>query len=173
MPGPGFDARQVQAKAHFRLTGLHVLLIAIGFFGSVITIDVTMAILAVKTFSGVEAERPYEHGLAFNREIKAAQEQDARNWSVTQKIERGVDGLSRFSVYFQDNAGMAIAGLDVKMNLKAPADAKRDLSLDLEDHGAGMYHGAIHAQSGQWTLELVAKDQNAIVYKSLERISLQ
>ncbi len=172
MSGSRVDGQTINEKGQFRLKGFHVLMIAITFFGSVITVDVTMAILAIKTFSGIEAEKPYERGLAFNRDIEAAKVQDARNWNVTQHVIREENGRAKFSVRFQDNMRMAIAGLDVSVHVKAPADAKQDLNVALNDLGAGLYEGMIEVKNGEWILELVAKDPTGIVYRSSNRISL-
>lgn len=161
------------SETGFRLKGWHVLVIALGFFGSVITVDVVMAILAVKTFSGVEAEKPYESGLAFNKEIAAANAQNARGWTVTQHIARDADGTVTLTANFKDKTALAIGGLDVTMNLKAPADAKRDLSVLLQDRGAGVYNGMVEATAGQWDVEIIAKQNDDIVYRSVNRVILK
>lgn len=157
----------------FRLKGWHVLVIALGFFGSVITVDIVMAVLAVNTFSGVEAEKPYESGLAFNKEIAAANAQNARGWIVTQHVVRDTDGIVTLTANFKDKAALAIGGLDVTMILKAPADAKRDQSVTLQDHGAGAYDGKVEASVGQWDVEIIARKNNDIVYRSVNRVILK
>lgn len=157
----------------FRLKGWHVLVIALAFFGSVITVDVVMAILAVKTFSGVQTEKPYENGLAFNKEIAAANAQNARGWIVTQHVARDASGTVTLTANFKDKAALAIGGLDVTMNLKAPADAKHDQSVTLQDRGAGIYGGKVEATSGQWDVEIIARQNDDIVYRSINRVILK
>lgn len=173
MAETGHNEQAIRGKDPFRLTGAHVLIIAMGFFGTVITVDVIMAILAVRTFSGVEAEKPYESGLAFNREIEAAKAQDARDWDVTQSVIHEDNGTVKVSARFHDRMHIAINGLDVTVHLKAPADAKRDHVASLNDRGAGLYEGLIEIKDGEWILELLAKDQTGLVYRSSNRINLK
>ena len=54
------------------LTGRKVLLLLVGFFSIVFLVNGVMIHLALKTFPGVEDARPYERGLAYDREIAQA-----------------------------------------------------------------------------------------------------
>ena len=60
------------------LTGRKVLLLFIGFFSIVFLVNGVMIHLALKTFPGVEDQRPYERGLNYDREIAQARAQAER-----------------------------------------------------------------------------------------------
>ena len=76
----------------YRLTGRFVLVAIISFFVVVMGVNGIMAYLAVETFSGVQSEKPYENGLAFNRDIARARAQYAQGWSVNETISRSPSG---------------------------------------------------------------------------------
>ena len=75
-----------------KLTGLSVLLILVGFFGVIMVVNFVMAYYALHTFSGMQTEKPYESGLAYNRAISDAKAQVSRGWHVDARIERQADG---------------------------------------------------------------------------------
>ena len=162
-----------QSDRGFRLKGWHVLAITVGFFALVMTVDVVMAVLAVKTFSGVQTEKPYESGLAFNKEIANANAQNARHWTVTENLVRNADGFVTLKSTFKDDKGLAIGGLDITTTLKAPMDAKRDQVIVLNDRGGGLYDGTVEASAGQWDIETVAKQNNDVIYRSVNRVILK
>lgn len=161
------------SKNGFRLKGWHVLMITVAFFIVVFAVNIGMAVLAVKTFSGVQTEKPYENGLAFNKDIANAEAQNARHWTVTGELMRDASGLVTLKSLFKDDKSLAIGGLDVTTTLKAPMDAKRDHVIVLNDRGAGLYDGKVDVPAGQWDLEIVARDKDEIVYRSVNRIILK
>lgn len=160
-------------ESGFRLKGWHVLAITISFFVVVFSVDISMAVMAVKTFSGVQTEKPYENGLAFNKDIAAAGAQNARHWTVTGELTRNADGLVTLKSQFKNDESLAIGGLDVTASLKAPMDSKRDHVIMLADRGGGLYDGKADVSAGQWDLEIVARDKDEIVYRSVNRIILK
>lgn len=52
-----------------RITGWHVLIAVVLFFGVVIGVDTVFMVKAYSTFSGEVASNPYEAGLAFNKTL--------------------------------------------------------------------------------------------------------
>src|SRR5438445_8745481 len=93
------------------LTGTNVFLMLVGFFGVVIGVNVTMMKLAIATLPGTEVDSPYAAGLAYDREISAAQDQAARKWKVNAHIERRGDGDAVLLVEARDAAGQPLTGL--------------------------------------------------------------
>lgn len=163
----------ISPEAGFRLTGWHVLATTVTFFVIVFAVNIGMAVLAVKTFSGVQSEKPYENGLAFNKEIANAEAQTARQWAVTEELKRDADGLVTLNSTIKDSKGLGISGLEIIATLKAPMDAKRDHVIALMDHGDGLYDGRVEAPAGQWDIETVARKHDDILYRSINRIVLK
>lgn len=155
-----------------KLSGRSVLLMLIAFFVVVFGVNIGMAYLAVETFSGVQTEKPYENGLAFNRDIAVARAQDAKNWSVEDHIVRADNGDSTIDVRISDAQTSAINGLTVMVTLKAPADSHRDRRVELTNMGDGHYRGSTSSEAGQWDVETIAQQNGDIVYHSINRIIL-
>ena len=161
------------SESGFRLKGWHVLAITVTFFTVIFSVDIGMAVMAVKTFSGVHTERPYENGLAFNKEMARAEAQNARGWAVTEHIVRDASGVVTLKSIFNDDKGLAIGGLIVNTTLKAPMDSKNDHVIALNDRGDGIYDGKAEVSAGQWDVETVAQKNNDILYRSVNRVILK
>lgn len=163
----------MSSESGFRLKGWHVLAITIAFFAVIFAVNIGMAYLAVETFSGVQTDKPYESGLAYNKEIAKAESQNARHWTVTENITRDANGLVMLKSIFKDDQSRPITGLDVKTILKAPMDSKRDHGIALTDRGDGLYGGQADVPAGQWDIETIAQSNNEIIYRSLNRVILK
>ena len=160
------------ATQSFRLTGGMVLAILLGFFASVFGANFLMAYFAIHTFSGMQTERPYESGLAFNRAIADAQAQEARGWSVSASVDRATDGTVAVKASLLDAAKAPLSGYVVTATLRSPIDAKRDHALSLRDDGKGAYSGQANAEAGQWDLEIVAALNEKPLFRSVNRVIL-
>ena len=99
---------------NFRLTGSNVLVTIIAFFSIVFAANGIMAYLAVESFSGVQSEKPYENGLAFNRDIERARAQDAQGWRVDEAIIRKESGDVLLTIRIADSTQKPLAGLNIQ-----------------------------------------------------------
>ena len=171
LPTAARDPSAIQG-AERKLTGPHVLMILIGFFALVASVNAVMIYDALSTFRGEVTKHPYEEGLAYDSQIKEARDQAARNWKVEGSVKRGADGMAQIEVGAHDAAGAIIPGLQVEALLAAPADMKRDRLVRLEDAGGGVYRGAIDAASGIWDFELSASRDGKKLFQSRNRITL-
>ena len=61
----------------------------IAFFGVVFGVNVIMMRLAIETLPGTEVDSAYTASLAYEKEIAAAHDQDARDWKVDAHVQRG------------------------------------------------------------------------------------
>src|SRR3569623_2722493 len=113
------------------LTGTKVFLMLVAFFGIVSSVNVTMAKLAISTLPGTDVDSPYAAGLAYDREISAAQDQAARKWKVSAHIERRGDGNAELQVEARDAAGQQLTGLTFAGRLERPTDKRADMAVEL------------------------------------------
>src|SRR4051794_23771300 len=81
-----------QPRRSKALTGHRVLLMLLAFFGVVVAVNLVMMRLAIQTLSGTEVDSAYAASLAYQSEIAAARDQDARSWRVSAHVERNGDG---------------------------------------------------------------------------------
>jgi nitrogen fixation protein FixH len=155
----------------WRLTGPKFLAILLGSFAAVAAVNATMIYYAEKTFSGEVDPHPYEHGLAYNKDIVAAEAQDARHWQVAGHVSGG--GITKtVEAVFRDNANHPLPGLAVTAKLEFATDMNRDHTLALTESTPGVYRGTIAATSGQWDLVLEAKRDAKQVFRSRNRITI-
>src|SRR6202158_629834 len=92
------------------LTGRKVFFMLVAFFGVVIGVNLVMMRLAIQTLPGTEVDSAYSASLAYEKEIAAAHDQNARNWKVDAHIRRAPDGGATLQVEARDNSGMPVSG---------------------------------------------------------------
>jgi nitrogen fixation protein FixH len=155
------------------LTGRFVFIAVVSFFAVVIGVNVVMMRLAITTLSGTEVDSAYSAGLAYQREILAARQQNARDWKVDAHIERKPDGVAALNIRAQDRGGAPLAGLAVFARLERPTDRRADQAFEIAESGGGSYRGsAPSVASGQWDLVIEADTDGKRMFLSRNRIVL-
>jgi nitrogen fixation protein FixH len=150
----------------FRLTGWHVLAIVCAFFGVVIAVDVGMATMAYRTFSGEVADDPYDAGLLYNRTLAARRVQAALGWTAA--IERVQGGDVRVTV--KDRAGQPVEGLKVSAVLERPATEAGRETLAFVRAEPGVYEAKAGHLSGAWDVRVRAVDGQGRPFEAEERL---
>jgi nitrogen fixation protein FixH len=144
------------------------------FFGTVICANGALVYYALSTFSGEQEASPYEHGLAYDKDIAAALEQDARGWRVSVDALRSDAGpQSLIDVTMRDSRDQPLRGLAVTATLQFPADKKLDRRVALIEFSPGEYRADAHVQPGQWELVIDARQSGERVFRSRNRIILR
>jgi nitrogen fixation protein FixH len=155
------------------LTGRFVLIAVVSFFAVVIGVNVVMMRLAITTLPGTEVDSAYSAGLAYQREILAAHQQNARDWKVDAHIERKPDGVAALSIHAQDRSGMPLAGLAIFGRLERPTDRRADQAFEIAEGGGGSYRGtAQDVAAGQWDLVIEADAEGKRMFLSRNRVVL-
>ncbi|MCL2714070.1 MAG: FixH family protein [Alphaproteobacteria bacterium] len=157
------------------VTGAKVLGALVLFFGLVISVNVTMATLAMNTFSGEEEANPYAAGLRYDQEIAAAQAQVARKWRVDAHVTRAGDGAAQIEVVAHDADGAALTGLKFGGWLERPATKLGDRKFELSESDAGVYRGSLaDVATGGWVLVLEADSGDGVrKFQSREHLQLK
>lgn len=159
-------------KSGFRLTGPIVLVYLLAFFGTIAAANGALVYYALSTFSGEEEAHPYEHGLAYDKDIAAARTQATLNWKVTAHVAHGSQGQDIVDVTFRDAQSANVAGLAVTAALEFATDKQRDRHLRLSEVAPGHYRGSFAAESGLFDLTIDAERGGHAVFRSRNRISL-
>jgi nitrogen fixation protein FixH len=158
----------------YRLTGRHVLVWLIAFFGVVFVVNFTMMHYAVSTFSGLEDDSPYKNGLAYNTDLDAARRQNERGWHVEARMVRGSEGDLRFAIETTDAARAALSGLDGVMRLERPADRRFDHEVEIAPVGSGRYEAVFGTvEPGQWDAVIELRSKGEKQFVSRNRIILK
>jgi nitrogen fixation protein FixH len=155
------------------LTGRKVLVMLLAFFGVVIGANLVMMRLAIQTLPGTEVDSAYSASLAYDREIAAARDQDARHWKVDAHIARISRGGAGVEVEARDADGKPVSGLKFSGRLERPADRRADQSVAMREMGIGIYRGdAANIEAGQWDLVLEAESAGRRLFLSRNRVLL-
>src|SRR5262249_24051976 len=120
------------------VTGRMVLICFVAFFAVVAGVNAIMIRAAISTFGGVEMDNAYQPGLAFAREIAAAQTQDALHWDVRAKVFAGA-AATDVEVIAVDAAGAKLTGLAASTRLVHPADKRADHLVALREVAPGRF----------------------------------
>jgi nitrogen fixation protein FixH len=161
------------SRAPRPITGRFVLIAVVSFFAVVIGVNVVMMRLAIATLPGTEVDSAYSASLAYQKEIRAARQQDKRDWKVDAHIERQADGTSRLSVDTRAQDGAPLTGLSVFGRLERPTDRRADQALEMTESGGGTYHGIAHGvAAGQWDLVIEADRDGNRLFLSHNRVVL-
>ena len=155
------------------LTGRKVLFMLIAFFGVVIGVNMIMMRLAIQTLPGTDVDSAYTASLAYEKEIVAAHDQNARNWKVDAHIRRGPDGGATLQVEARDNNGKPMSGLKFQGRFERPTDRRADQPVELAEMGIGIYRGnAPLIAAGQWDLVLEGVAAGRRMFLSKNRVML-
>lgn len=129
-----------------RITGTHVLIGFVGAFGIIISVNVYLAVSAVKTFPGLEVKNSYVASQDFNVR-KAAQE--ALGWEISADHKDGVLSLS----ITDENGPVKVQSLTA--TLGRATTVADDLSPDFTFDGTA-YVAPVDLADGNWNIRMVA-----------------
>lgn len=136
-----------------RITGWHVLIGMVLFFGIVIGVDTIFMVQAYRTFSGEVASNPYEAGLAFNRTLAQRQREAAMGWSASVATPDGKSVVVKVA----DRDGKPLDGLSLTGVLERPATETGRQTLNFRSLGEGRYAASARLD-GAWDLRAVARN---------------
>lgn len=128
-----------------RFTGRHLAAIVIGFFAVVIAVNLTMATLASRTFSGALVRNGYVASQDFDDWSAAERRQAELGWTVAVRLDAG-----KLVVDARDREGAPITGAAVTAVLRHPIAADRAMKLKLRAGEPGGYVAPADVARGQW-----------------------
>ena len=155
------------------LTGRHVLLGLIAFFGVVFAVNGVLVRAAISTFGGVETASSYKAGLQFEHEVAVAERQDALHLQVSGTLRRAGAGQAVLDLTARDARGAPLAGLSADARLAHPADERLDRVIEVRSVAAGVFHGQAAAQPGQWDLIVDLYRGDKRLFRSQSRVTLR
>ena len=140
------------------------------FFVVLVSVLVPMAVIAVRTNTGVVTDGAYEKGLAYNKAIEASEQQARLGWKGAITVIPTSDNKVSASFDLQDESGKDIDDAVVKLYLVRPTQAGSDQQIDMKFEGKGHYTAeATLSAKGLWDARIGAmvKDKNFQVTKRI------
>ena len=143
------------SKRKRELTGRHVWIRLLVFFGTMLSVNIYFTVMAVKSFSGEDVPRSYRQGLDYNQTLESRASQTAMGWSAHVNTNN-----DKIIIEVRSANGEPIENLQLSASLHHPATLSNDEKLNFEKLGKGRYAATIFGLKGRWNLKAVAvKDQ--------------
>lgn len=153
------------------LTGRHVLVVFVAFFGLVFGVNAYFVRVALSTHTGVVANEPYRKGLTYNERIVADERQSGLGWKSD--IALGTEG-SPLAITLADATGIPVRGLSVSATVGRPATTGADVTLTLSETAPGTYSADLKGLAvGAYIANFEAGDGSRILYRARKRLWLK
>lgn len=151
------------------VTGRHVLIGLVVFFGVMFVANGLLVYYAVSTFSGGDRPNPYRSGLDYNATIAEAEQQAALGWTA----KADYDGnAGRITLHFTDSAAAPVTGLSLSGKLARPAVDTYDRAVTFREWREGFYVSDVALPAGNWVLSVESSKQEGAspIYRLKKRL---
>ncbi len=148
-------------------TGRHMLALVCSFFGVVIAVNVTMALFATGSWTGLVVKNSYVASQHYNELLAEARVQDAKGWTSALTY---ADGSLLFELRTRDGTGLSGARVDA--TLSRPVGVEQDHTIALTEDRPGVYRHGVTLARGIWNVEVLAHVQEGNPYRQIFRLYL-
>lgn len=148
-------------------TGRHMLAIMLAFFGVIIAVNLVMATLASKSWTGLVVKNTYVASQQFNRKAEAGRKQAALGWSGELAIRGG-----EIRYVLRDRAGSPVEVLGASALFRRPAYEAEDQTIALEASEGGAFVARHSLRDGVWIAEIDADIGADAPYRDVRRLVL-
>ncbi|MGE3830535.1 MAG: FixH family protein [Parvibaculaceae bacterium] len=137
--------------SEWRVTGRFVFVLLVAFFGVIIAVNLTMAVFASRTWTGLVVENGYVASQHFNSELEQLRRQDKLGWTQRLEVKDG-----NLVVEFTRRDGSPVSRLSVTANAMRPVDDREDTALGLIETRPGHYEAREKLGFGRWLIDVTA-----------------
>ncbi|MFK5979227.1 MAG: FixH family protein [Rhizobiaceae bacterium] len=149
------ELSQTENEKPREFTGKHMLAIMVAFFGVIIAVNIGMATIASKTWTGLVVKNSYVASQDFNAYLAAAAEQDKLGWQGGLTYKQGVIEFS----LIDENANPV--DLDtIFVEIGRPAFEQQDQKIELTSITAGKYRAEVSLSTGPWAFSVRGQKGN-------------
>jgi nitrogen fixation protein FixH len=153
-------------KREWQFTGWHMLFSMLAFFGVIITVNMTMAVLAGRSWTGLVVKNSYVASQHFNEDLVEARRQAARGWRGQLVVEP-----SGLNFELTDRTGKPVMLGDLTASVGRPASEAYDQTVVLKPVAQGRYRGDVALGPGIWAIKITGgSGENS--YRRDERIEV-
>ena len=145
-------------------SGWHMFWIMIAFFGTIITVNFTMAYLATSSWSGLVVKNTYVASQQFNGKVKEAKACVADGLDGKLSVE---NEALRYTLTRRGSPEMTAE--KVVAVLKRPVEEHEDVTVEMAHQGEGVFVAATALKRGQWIADITATSGETVVYRQAIR----
>ncbi len=146
-------------------TGWHMAAITVSFFAIIIAVNITLAIFAKSSWSGLVVENGYVASQSFNHDLEIARQQQALGWLFRFDVKRNAADIQ-----ILDRAGQPVRGLSVRMLLQRPTNDTEDKAFNLQERSPGRYIVDAVFGTGAWSADVTAEGKDKRPLRVVRRI---
>ncbi|WP_265501679.1 FixH family protein [Paracoccus beibuensis] len=139
------------------LKGFHVLLITLAAFGTIIAVNVVMAINAIGSFPGIEVRSAYVASQHFEADRAA---QQALGWTIDLDLSD-----DRLTLRMRDADGQAVQPRLLDLMLRRPTHQMSDQHPRLRPEGDGVWVSQVDLATGNWNADLFAESRDGTSFR--------
>lgn len=158
---------QAKVKPQRTFTGRHMLVVILAFFATVVGVNLTMAVLATQSWTGLVVTNSYVASQNYNELLAAARRQDALGWTGSLDYD---DGHLAFTL--TDDAGRPVRVLDASARISRPTHERDDRTITLAAAANG-YEAEATLAAGIWNVDVIARRDDAPAYRARFRLAVQ
>ena len=131
------------------ITGFHVTLMFVAFFGVIAAVNFLMASFAVSSFGGTVVDNSYVASQKYNEWLEQARQQKAYGWTIG-TVER-TDGKAVITIAGSD--GQALRNASVSALVDHPVGRAEPFELAFEPSRSGEFASTAPLPNGRWKLK--------------------
>ncbi|WP_117434484.1 FixH family protein [Acuticoccus kandeliae] len=142
-------------------TGWHMLIILVLFFGVIIAVNITMAVLATTSWTGLLAKNGYVASIDYARDQAQREAAEALGWAISMDEEDGIVVLN-----VTDLAGDPLRAA-VTADVTRAVSGEETHPLHLSPVGGGHFRAEAPLGKGRWIVSAhVTRDDQSITWRS-------
>lgn len=162
-----------QEQQEKKLTGKHVLIWILSFFGVMFIANGFFVYYANTSWPGVEVESPYKEGQIYDQKLAEAKAQEERGWHLDANLKRS-RGEVFLVVEAKDKSGNPLLDLAIEAEVGRAITEVNDQKINLESKGNGIYQGKLTSlDPGRWRVKLEVFEKNELMFKSVGQTTLE
>lgn len=150
-------------KLNAPFTGWHIAAILVAFLGTVIAVNILMAVIATASFGGTVVDNSYVASQKFNGWLRQARAQDAMGW----REQITLDGKRRIVLRLFDygeaagNAeGRALTRAAISAVASHPLGRAPEQTISFKEIGPGRYLAVAPLPRGRWIVHFTVISAN-------------
>ena len=150
------------------LTGRGVIFWLLSFFGIIFAVNAVFIVVAVKTFTGDDADNSYLQGVEYNHTLALRAEQEKLGWHATIGADRLSTGKVRIGVLLKQADGTPETEINLVGTLHHPSDETKDKPMRLRQITPGEYVADLgNVATGAWDVIVTTPTKAATPFKQV------